>query len=148
MSVPFKVDLSGQVAVVTGGTGVLCSEMARALAECGAKVAVLGRRLDVAEALAEDIRKAGGQAIGVSADVLDRGRLEAASVEIERRLGPVDLLLNGAGGNHPKGNTSMEYLDPAAIGKAVEGITGFYELDMEGIQYVFNLNFLGTLLPC
>jgi NAD(P)-dependent dehydrogenase (short-subunit alcohol dehydrogenase family) len=148
MSVPFKVDLSGQVAVVTGGTGVLCSEMARALAECGAKVVVLGRRKDVAEALAQDIRKSGGQAMGISADVLDRARLEAAAVEIESAFGPVEILLNGAGGNHPKGNTSVEYLDPDALGKKLEGITSFYELDHEGIQYVFNLNFLGTLLPC
>ena len=148
MSVPFKVDLAGQVAVVTGGTGVLCSEMARALAECGASVVVLGRRKDVAEALAEDIRKSGGKAMGVSADVLDRAKLEVAAAEIEAKFGPVDILLNGAGGNHPKGNTSVEYLDPAELGKKVEGITSFYELDQEGIQYVFNLNFLGTLLPC
>ncbi len=148
MSVPFKVDLAGQVAVVTGGTGVLCSEMARALAECGAAVVVLGRRKDVAEALAEDIRKSGGKAMGVSADVLDRAKLEVAAAEIEAKFGPVDILLNGAGGNHPKGNTSVEYLDPAELGKKVEGITSFYELDQEGIQYVFNLNFLGTLLPC
>jgi len=148
MGVPFKVDLTGQVAVVTGGTGVLCSEMARALAECGASVVVLGRRKDVAESLAEDIRKSGGRAKGVSADVLDRATLEVAAAEIETAFGPVDILLNGAGGNHPKGNTSVEYLDPGELGKKVEGITSFYELDQEGIQYVFNLNFLGTLLPC
>ena len=92
MSVPFKVDLAGQVAVVTGGTGVLCSEMARALAECGASVVVLGRRKDVAEALAEDIRKSGGKAMGVSADVLDRAKLEVAAAEIEAKFGPVDIL--------------------------------------------------------
>jgi NAD(P)-dependent dehydrogenase (short-subunit alcohol dehydrogenase family) len=148
MAVPFKVDLKGKVAVVTGGTGVLCSAMARALGECGAAVAILGRRGEVAEALAKEIRQAGGQAIGVSADVLDRAKLEAANAVIEKELGKVDILLNGAGGNHPKGTTSMEYLNPETVGKAVEGITSFYELDQEGIQYVFNLNFLGTLLPC
>jgi NAD(P)-dependent dehydrogenase (short-subunit alcohol dehydrogenase family) len=148
MAVPFKVDLSGKVAVVTGGTGVLCSAMARALGECGAAVAVLGRRREVADELAAEIRRDGGKAIGVSADVLDRAKLEAASAIIEKELGPVDILLNGAGGNHPKGTTSMESLDPEGIGKVVEGVTTFYDLDPEGLQYVFNLNFLGTLLPC
>jgi NAD(P)-dependent dehydrogenase (short-subunit alcohol dehydrogenase family) len=148
MAVPFKVDLSGKVAVVTGGTGVLCSAMARALGECGARVAVLGRRKEVADALAAEIRKDGGKAIGVSADVLDRAKLDAANVLIEKELGPVDILLNGAGGNHPKGNTSMEHLNPEDLGKTIEGMHGFYDLDQESLQYVFNLNFLGTLLPC
>jgi NAD(P)-dependent dehydrogenase (short-subunit alcohol dehydrogenase family) len=148
MAVPFKVDLSGKVAVVTGGTGVLCSAMVKALGECGASVAILGRRKQVADDLAAEVKKAGGKAIGVSADVLDRAKLDAANAIIEKELGPVDILLNGAGGNHPKGTTSMEYLDPASLGKVVEGVTSFYELDQEGIQYVFNLNFLGTLLPC
>ena len=148
MAVPFKVDLSGKVVVVTGGTGVLCSSMARALGESGAKVAVLGRRKDVADALAAEIQKTGNKAIGVSADVLDRAKLEAANAVIEKELGPVDILLNGAGGNHPKGTTSVEYLDPTQVGKVTEGLTSFYELDQEGVQYVFNLNFIGTLLPC
>jgi NAD(P)-dependent dehydrogenase (short-subunit alcohol dehydrogenase family) len=149
MAVPFKVDLSGKVAVVTGGTGVLCSAMARALGECGASVAVLGRRKEVADALASEIRKDGGKAIGVSADVLDRAKLDAANSLIEKELGPVDILLNGAGGNHPKGTTSMEVLNPEELGKAAAaGVTSFYDLDPEGLQYVFNLNFLGTLLPC
>jgi NAD(P)-dependent dehydrogenase (short-subunit alcohol dehydrogenase family) len=148
MAVPFKVDLSGKVAVVTGGTGVLCSAMARALGECGAAVAVLGRRKEVADELAAEIRRDGGKAIGVSADVLDRAKLDAASAVIEKELGPVDILLNGAGGNHPKGTTSMEYLDPESVGKVVQGVSTFYDLDPEGLQYVFNLNFLGTMLPC
>jgi NAD(P)-dependent dehydrogenase (short-subunit alcohol dehydrogenase family) len=148
MALPFKVDLSGKVAVVTGGTGVLCSAMARALGECGARVAVLGRRKEVAEELAGEIRKDGGKAIGVSADVLDRAKLETARASIEKELGIVDILLNGAGGNHPKGNTSTETLNPEDLGKTVEGLSTFYDLDQEGVQYVFNLNFLGTLLPC
>jgi NAD(P)-dependent dehydrogenase (short-subunit alcohol dehydrogenase family) len=148
MAVPFKVDLSGKVAVVTGATGVLCGAMARALGECGAAVAVLGRRKEAADELAAEIRRDGGKAIGVSADVLDRAKLEAASAIIEKELGPVDILLNGAGGNHPKGTTSMESLDPAAVGKVVEGVSTFYDLDTEGLQHVFNVNFLGTLLPC
>jgi NAD(P)-dependent dehydrogenase (short-subunit alcohol dehydrogenase family) len=148
MAVPFKVDLSGKVAVVTGGTGVLCSAMARALGECGAGVAVLGRRKEVADELAAEIRKDGGKAIGVSADVLDRGKLDAANAVIEKELGPVDILLNGAGGNHPKGTTSMESLNPEDLARTVAGVNTFYDLDQEGLQYVFNLNFIGTLLPC
>jgi NAD(P)-dependent dehydrogenase (short-subunit alcohol dehydrogenase family) len=145
MIAPFKVDLSGKVAVVTGGTGVLCSVMAKALGECGAAVAILGRRKQVADGLAEEIRQAGGRALGVRADVLDRAQLDAASAVVERELGPVDILLNGAGGNHPKGTTSTEYLKPEDLGKTVEGATSFYDLSREGIEYVFNL---GTLLPC
>jgi NAD(P)-dependent dehydrogenase (short-subunit alcohol dehydrogenase family) len=148
MAVPFKVDLNGKVAVVTGGTGVLCSALARGLGECGASIAVLGRRKEVADNLAGEIRKAGGKAIGVSADVLDRAQLEAANAVIEKELGPVDILVNGAGGNHPKGTTSVEHLVPEDLGKTVPGVTSFYDLDQEGIQYVFNLNFIGTLLPC
>jgi NAD(P)-dependent dehydrogenase (short-subunit alcohol dehydrogenase family) len=148
MSVPFKVDLSGKVAVVTGGTGVLCSAMARALGECGAAVAVLGRRREVAEELAGQIRKDGGRAMAVSADVLDRAKLDAANAAVEKELGPVDILLNGAGGNHPKGTTSVETLNPEDAGNTVAGVTSFYDLDQESMQYVFNLNFLGTLLPC
>ncbi|MBN2368867.1 MAG: SDR family oxidoreductase [Vicinamibacteria bacterium] len=148
MAIPFRTNLTGKVAVVTGGTGVLCGRMAKALGECGASVAVLGRRKQVADGLAEEICKAGGRAIGVSADVLDRARLEAANAEIEKELGPVDILLNGAGGNHPKGTTSAEYLKPEDAGRVVEGATSFYDLSQEGIEYVFNLNFLGTFLPC
>jgi len=148
MSVPFRVDLSGKVAVVTGGTGVLCSAMARALGECGAAVAVLGRRREVAEELAAQIRKDGGRAVAVSADVLDRAKLDAANAAVEKELGPVDILLNGAGGNHPKGTTSVETLNPEDAGNTVAGVTSFYDLDQESMQYVFNLNFLGTLLPC
>jgi NAD(P)-dependent dehydrogenase (short-subunit alcohol dehydrogenase family) len=111
-------------------------------------VAVLGRRKEVAEALAAEIRRDGGKAIGVSADVLDRAKLDAANTLIEKELGPVDILLNGAGGNHPKGTTSMEVLNPEDLGKATAGVTSFYDLDPEGLQHVFNLNFLGTLLPC
>lgn len=147
MNVPFKVNLSGKTAVVTGGTGVLCSAMVRALAECGASVAILGRRKEVAEALAADIGKAGGKAMGVSCNVLDRASLDEANALIEKTFGPADILVNGAGGNDPRGTTGTEYLDPADLEKAAHTAKTFYDLDPEGIQYVFNLNFLGTLLP-
>lgn len=147
MTVPMKVNLKGQVALVTGGGGVLCSTMAKALAECGAKVAVADLKQENADKVAAEINAAGGKAIGVACNVLEKASLEQACVVVEKELGPVSILINGAGGNHPKGTTSREYLLPEDLGKAVEGITTFYDLDPKGIEFVFNLNFLGTLLP-
>ncbi|OGV62211.1 MAG: D-mannonate oxidoreductase [Lentisphaerae bacterium RIFOXYC12_FULL_60_16] len=145
MKLPLKPDLNGRVAVVTGGGGILCSTMAEAIAACGASVAVADLRQEAAEAVATRIRAAGGKAIGIACNVLDRPSLEAANVQIEKELGPVDILINGAGGNHPKGTTTKEYFDPADVGK--EGMVTFYDLDPKGVEFVFNLNFLGTLLP-
>ncbi len=147
MSIPFKVDLSKEVAVVTGGGGILCGCMAEALAECGARVAISDLRQEAAEKVAAAIRSKGGKAIGVASNVLEKPSLEQANAVIEKEFGPVTILVNGAGGNHPKGTTSKEYLLPADLNKAVEGVTTFYDLDPKGIEFVFNLNFLGTLLP-
>ncbi len=147
MTVPFNIDLEGKTAVVTGGGGVLCSTMAKALAECGAKVAVADLRLEAAEAVATEINGAGGTAIGVDCNVLESASLEAARGKIEAELGPVDILINGAGGNHPKGTTSMEFLTREVLAQADSDATTFFDLDAGGIEFVFNLNFLGTLLP-
>ena len=147
MSTPFRVDLSKEVAVVTGGGGILCSRMAEALAECGARVAVCDLRQEAADKAAAAIRATGGQAIGLACNVLEKASLEQANAAILKEWGPVTLLVNGAGGNHPKGTTTREYLLPTDIDKTVEGITTFYDLDPKGIEFVFNLNFLGTLLP-
>ena len=147
MKIPFKVDLSGKVALVTGGGGVLCSEFARALAANGAKVAVCDLRAEAAEKVVEEIKKDGGCAIAVTANVLDKASLEAAREVILEKLGTVDILLNGAGGNNPKGTTSKDTLDPEDLDGAVEGVKTFFDLDPAGIEFVFNLNFLGTLLP-
>lgn len=147
MSVPFKVDLSQDVAAITGGGGILCGCMAQALAECGARVAIMDLRPENAEKVAAEIRKNGGKAIAVAANVLEKTSLEAARVQVEAEFGPISILINGAGGNHPKGTTSKEYLLPSDLEKTVEGITTFYDLDPKGIEFVFNLNFLGTLLP-
>lgn len=147
MKVPMTVNLKGQVALVTGGGGVLCSTMAKALAQCGAKVAVADLKQENADRVAGEIKAAGGQAIGVACNVLDKASLEQANVIVEKELGAVSILVNGAGGNHPKGTTSREYLLPEDLNQAVEGITTFYDLDPKGIEFVFNLNFLGTLLP-
>ena len=147
MNVPFKVDLKDQVAVVTGGGGVLCSTMARALAACGAKVAVADLKLEAAETAAAAIRKEGGMAMSVACNALERASLDAANEKVKQELGPVDILINGAGGNHPKGTTSLEYLRKEDISGAPKDLITFYDLDPKGIEFVFNLNFLGTLLP-
>lgn len=147
MAKGFSVDLSGKVAMVTGGGGVLCGSMAKALAESGAAVAVADLRKEAADAVAEEIVAAGGNAIGVACNVLEMESLNAANAKVEEALGPVDILVNGAGGNHPKGTTSKEYLFPEDLEETVEGLTTFYDLDPAGVEFVFNLNFLGTLLP-
>jgi len=148
MKLPFKIDLNGKIAVVTGGGGVLCSEFARALAASGAKVAVCDLRLEAAQAVADKITAEGGVALAVAANVLDKASLEAAREEIHAKLGGnVSILINGAGGNNPKGTTTHEYLTREDLENAAEGVTTFFDLDPEGIGFVFNLNFLGTLLP-
>lgn len=147
MSIPFRTDLTGKVAAVTGGGGILCGYMAKALAECGAKVAVLDLRLEAAENVAKEIQAKGGIAKGFACNVLERPSLEEANKAIESVFGPIDVLINGAGGNNPKGTTSKEYLFPEDLLKDQPGITTFFDLDPQGVQFVFNLNFIGTLLP-
>ena len=138
--------LNGKVAVVTGGGGILCSVMAEALAAAGASVAVLDLKLDCAQAVADKINAAyPGKAIAVAANVLEMASLEAAEAEVCEKLGPCDILVNGAGGNNPKGNTSKEYLFREDILNKPEGVTTFFDLDPSGINFVFNLNFIGTL---
>ncbi|MFA4944678.1 MAG: SDR family oxidoreductase [Lentisphaeria bacterium] len=146
LQLPFTINLSGKVAVVTGGGGILCSVMAEAIAACGAKVAILDLKLAAAQAVADRIAAAGGTAKGYAGNVLDRPSLEAAHAEIRRDFGPCDILVNGAGGNHPKGTTSKEFFLPGDEA-AQEGVTSFFDLDPAGIRFVFDLNFLGTLLP-
>ncbi len=145
MKLPFKIDLSNRVAVVTGGSGVLCSELAAALAASGAKVAILGRNAAAAEKTAAQLRAFGGATIGVSANVLDRPSLEAAAERVLKELGPCDLLLNGAGGNDPKATTSKEWFEQDDLRQ--ESLVTFFNLDPKSVEFVFNLNFLGTLLP-
>ncbi len=147
MELPFKTDLGGKVAAVTGGGGVLCSCMAKALAECGAKVAVLDLRLEAADKVADEIANHGGTAKGFECNVLDRASLEAANEGIVAAFGDIDILINGAGGNHPKGTTTKEYLFPEDLTGKTPDIKTFFDLDPEGVQFVFNLNFVGTLLP-
>lgn len=136
----------GKTAVVTGGGGVLCSTFCEALAERGANVAVLDLNLDSATAVADRINKAGGNAIGLSANVLDKDNLLLAKEQIVQKFGSIDILINGAGGNNPKATTDKEYFYPEDI-EGGEDIKTFFDLDPKGIGFVFDLNFLGTLLP-
>ncbi len=147
MELPFKTDLEGKIVAITGGGGVLCGCMAKALAKCRAKVAVLDLRLEAADKVAGEITKDGGIAKGFACNVLDRASLEAANEGIVAEFGDIDILINGAGGNHPKGTTTKEYLFPEDLAEGNPDIKTFFDLDPEGVQFVFNLNFIGTLLP-
>lgn len=147
MQVPLNVNLKGKVAVITGGGGVLCGAMSKALAACGAKVAILDLHQESADKIAAEINNDVGEAIGVAANVLDKEALVKAEKIVKEKLGACDILINGAGGNHPKGTTSNEFLEKADLDKTAEELTSFYDLDPEGVSFVFNLNFLGTLLP-
>lgn len=138
-------NLKGRVAVVTGGGGVLCGGFAKDLARQGVKVAVLDLRLDAAQKVADEIIAEGFEAIGVACNVLEKESLEAARAEINEKIGTCDILINGAGGNHPSGNTTKEKFELADL-DSTEDIKTFFDLDPKGIEFVFNLNFLGTLL--
>jgi NAD(P)-dependent dehydrogenase (short-subunit alcohol dehydrogenase family) len=139
-----NTDLSGKVAVVTGAGGVLCSEFAKVLARAGAKVALLNRTREKAQKVADAIKAEGGTAIAYGCNVLDREQTFAVAEQVLRDLGPCDILINGAGGNNPKATTDKEYYEDGDI----DGDTkSFFDLDEEGVESVFNLNFLGTLIP-
>jgi NAD(P)-dependent dehydrogenase (short-subunit alcohol dehydrogenase family) len=141
-----SLEFTNKVAVITGGGGVLCSTMAAALAEKGAKVAILDLKAENAERVADDITRKGGNAIGVASNVLDIGSLKAAHETVLRTLGPCDILINGAGGNHPMGTTSKTHLYEEDLTQHND-LKTFFDLDPEGIKFVFDLNFIGTLLP-
>ncbi len=125
--------LEGQVAAVTGGGGVLCGEISRALGRVGVKVAVLDIMLDAAQEVADAIKAQGGEALAVRCDVLDKESIQAAAQRVLAAYGKVDILINGAGGNKKQATTSAS--------------TPFFDLPADAVQWVFNLNFIGTLLP-
>lgn len=133
--------------VLTGAGGVLCSTLAEALAREGHKIAVLDLRKEAADKVADSINKAGGKAIGIAANVLEKDSLEQAKKTVNDALGKCDILINGAGGNHPLGTTSNPYLEAVDLANKTEGFKTFFDLDVNGIQFTFNLNFIGTLLP-
>lgn len=144
MSLSFGTDLNGKIAVVTGAGGVLCGMFARTLAEAGAKVAVLDLNEAAAQAAADEINAGGGTAKAYQTNVLERNSLEETHAKVLVDLGPCDILINGAGGNNAKANTDKEYFE---IGDIEADTISFFDLDQSGVQFVFNLNFIGTLLP-
>ncbi|MFT3830418.1 MAG: SDR family oxidoreductase [Opitutaceae bacterium] len=139
--------LTNKIAVITGGGGILCGAMARALGADGVKVAILNRTASKGETVAQEIREAGGEAIALAANVLDRASLEAARAQVQTLWGGCDILLNGAGGNHPRGTTATETWTGAAKSAVTTGPGSFLDLDEAGFRAVFDLNFMGTLLP-
>jgi NAD(P)-dependent dehydrogenase (short-subunit alcohol dehydrogenase family) len=131
LDVQARFDVRGRTAIITGGSGQLGRAMAVALAQAGAQVAVLGRHIQTAQAVATAIRVEGGTALGIACDVRDRSALEQSRIEVRSAFGPVDILINAAGGNSPAASTSAEHT--------------FFDLDMEAVNQVFGLNVTGTL---
>ncbi len=145
MFLPIKPDLKGRTAVVTGGAGVLCSEFCRALAACGARVAVLGRTAEKVEALAEDIRRDGGEAMGLCADVTDLALLRDARDRLTDAWGPCTILVNGAGGNRPDATADDEFFSAETLEDPAK--KSFFDLTETAFREVFSLNLMGTVLP-
>ena len=139
-----NTNLTGKVAVVTGAGGVLCSMLAKVLARAGAKVALLNRTYENAMRVEQEITAEGGIAKAYACDVTDKARCEEVAAEVLKELGPCDILLNGAGGNNPRATTDKEYYED---GDLEADTKSFFDLDKAGVELVFNLNFLGTLLP-
>lgn len=144
MKLPLNTDLTGKVAVVTGAGGVLCSMFSRALAAAGAKVAMLDINEEAVTNFAASIREEGYTAKGYRCDVLDKASLEAVHEAVLKDFGPCDILLNGAGGNNARANTDLEHYNPGDLEKEVKT---FFDLEQSGVEWVFRLNFIGTLLP-
>ncbi len=137
-------NLTGKVAVVTGAGGVLCSAFSKTLARAGAKVALLDLNYEAADSFAKEIVAEGGAAKAYACNVLDKAACENVAKEVERDFGSCDILINGAGGNNPKATTDKEYFE---IGDIDAETKSFFDLDADGVGFVFNLNFLGTLIP-
>lgn len=142
MELPLNIDFSGKVVVITGAGGVLCGTMARAFAQAGAKVAALDLNEDAVKGLAKECVTEGFICEGYQVNVLEAESLEEVHRQILKDLGPCDILINGAGGNNPKATTDNEYHH-----ESKEGQKSFFDLDAAGVDFVFKLNFQGTLLP-
>lgn len=138
MKLPYRIDLSGKVAVITGAGGILMSEFARALAECGAKVALLDINEKAAREVAESI---GENALAIPTNCLEKASIEAAYEQIRRKLGPVNFLINGAGGNNPRATCDNEIMTPDT-----EGLKSFFDLEESGLKFVFDLNITSAFL--
>ena len=142
MNLPLNIDYTGKVVVVTGAGGLICGAMARAFAQSGAKVAALDLNEEAVKKLAEEVKAEGYIMEGYKANVLEPEALEEVHQQVLKDLGPCDILINGAGGNNPRATTDNEYQH-----EAKEGGKSFFDLEAGGVDFVFRLNFQGTLLP-
>ncbi len=138
MKLPFKTDLSEKVVVITGGGGVICSEFARALAACGAKVALLDINESAAKAVADEIGK---NAVALKCDCLDKADILRARDKVHEKFGKVNFLVNGAGGNNPRATTDNEYMTPD-----LTGVKDFFALEESGLRFVFDINITSAFL--
>ena len=138
MNVPFQVNLENKVAVITGAGGIICSEFAKALAECGAKVALLDINYEAAAKFAEEI---GENAIAIRCNCLDKESIIEAKKTVNESFGEVNFLINGAGGNNPRASTDNETMTPD-----LEGVKDFFALDESGLKFVFDLNITSAFL--
>lgn len=141
-NLPLNIDFSGKVVVVTGAGGLICGAMARAFAQSSAKVAALDLNEEAVKKLADELKAEGYICEGYKANVLDSAALEEVHQAVLKDLGPCDILINGAGGNNPRATTDNEYQH-----EAKEGGKSFFDLDPAGVDFVFKLNFQGSLLP-
>ena len=139
-----NTDLTGKVVVVTGAGGVLCSGFAKVVARAGAKVALLDLNAEAAQKWADEIVAEGGVAKAYACNVLDKDICYSVADQVASDLGPCDILVNGAGGTNPKATTDKEYFEPGDIDADTKS---FFDLDVAGVSFVFNLNYLGTLIP-
>lgn len=135
---PFNVKLDDKIIAITGAGGIICSEFAKALAANGAKVALLDINYDAAKKYADEI---GENALAVKCNCLDKKSIIAAKEEINAKLGKVNFLINGAGGNNPKATTDNEYMTPE-----LSGVKDFFALDESGLKFVFDLNITSAFL--
>ena len=142
MNLPINIDYSGKVVIVTGAGGLICGAMAKAFAQSGAKVAALDLNEEAVKKLANELKAEGYICEGYKANVLEAEELEKVYEAIKADLGECDILVNGAGGNNPRATTDNEYQHEAKAGGK-----SFFDLDSSGVDFVFKLNFQGTLIP-